>query len=86
MEIHMLKYLSYAIYSVLLLTAVSCVQPPPQPPGQAFLVDLQSPSCSSVDGFLNYENDSIQVAYVFWAEDGLVGMYVHNKLKQPFYI
>ena len=82
----MLKCLSYAICSVLSFVSISCVQPPPPTPSQALLLDLQSPSCTVVNGFLNYENDTIQIAYVFWAEDGLVGVYVHNKLKEPIYI
>ena len=82
----MMRYFSHAIFPLLFLTAISCMQPPPPAPDQALLLDLRSPTCSFVDGFLNYENDSIQVAYVFWAENGLVGVYVHNKLKQPLYI
>ncbi len=81
-----MKYFPFAIVSALLLTAMSCTQPPPPAPSQALLLELQSPNCSSVEGFPTYENDSIQVAYVFWGENGLVGIFVHNKLKQPLYI
>jgi hypothetical protein len=86
MEHHTMKHFSFAIFSALLLTAISCTQPPPPAPTQALLLELQSPNCSSVEGFLTYENDSIQVVYVFWAENGLVGLFIHNKLKQPLYI
>ncbi len=81
-----MKHLSFAIFSALLLTAISCTQPPPPAATQTLLLDLQSPNCSTVEGFPTYENDSIQVAYVFWAENGLVGLFIHNKLKQPLYI
>ena len=80
-----MKHLSFAIFSALLLTAISCTQPPPPAATQTLLLDLQSPNCSTVEGFPTYENDSIQVAYVFWAENGLVGLFIHNKLKQPLY-
>jgi len=85
-EHFMMKYVPYTVFALLFLSAVSCMPPPPPVPDQALLVRLQSPNCTLVDGFLNYENDSIQVAYVFWAENGLVGVYVHNKLKQPLYV
>lgn len=81
-----MKHFCYAIFSTLLFTALSCTQAPPPAPAQVLLVDLQSPSCSTVDGFPTYENDSIQVVYIFWAEDGLVGLFIHNKLNQPLYI
>jgi len=64
---------------------LSCTQPP-SAPTQALLLHLQSPNCSSVGNFLAYENDTIQVAYVFWAENGIVGLFIHNKLNQPLYV
>lgn len=81
-----MKHLTYAIFSALFLTAFSCTQPPPPAPTQALLLDLQSPTCSSIEGFPTYENDSIQVVYTFWAENGMVSLFVHNKLNQPLYI
>jgi hypothetical protein len=50
------------------------------------LMDIQSVDCQSIDGFLNYENDTIRVTHVFWAERGVMGLLVHNKLKQPLYV
>ena len=50
------------------------------------LAEVQSVDCPFVQGFLNYENDTIRVAYIFWAENGLMGLFVHNKLQRPLYI
>ena len=82
----MIKHPMFAIPAAFLLTALSCTQPPPQAPPQAVIMELQSPGCSAVEGFPTYENDSIQVAYVFWGDNGLVGLFIHNKLNQPLYI
>ena len=82
----MKKHKTFALFAVLVFTALSCTQPPPPAPPQALILDLRSPNCAPVEGFLTYENDSIQVAYVFWGENGLVGVFVHNKLRQPLYL
>jgi hypothetical protein len=82
----MIKQTTFALFAVLVFAALSCTQPPPPAPPQALILDLRSPNCPPIEGFLTHENDSIQVAYVFWAENGLVGLFVHNKLNQPLYI
>jgi hypothetical protein len=48
--------------------------------------DVQSPQCKIVDGILQYQNDTIQIGYVFWAEGGVLGLYIHNNLDKPLYI
>ena len=48
--------------------------------------DVQSPQCKIVDGILQYQNDTIQIGYVFWAEGGVLGIYIHNNLDKPLYI
>ncbi len=37
-------------------------------------------------GHYFYENDTIKVTYTFWAERGIMGMVIENKLEVPLYI
>jgi len=49
-------------------------------------MEIQSPDCRMIDHFPIFENDTIQVAYIFWSEDGVMGIFIHNKLNVPIYI
>jgi hypothetical protein len=48
--------------------------------------DLQSPQCKIIDGILQYKNDTVSIGYVFWAQDGVVALYIHNNLQKPLYV
>jgi|GEM_PF-2744500 len=82
-----MKSLSLLVLLLILLADHGCVQPPPPPaPTDIWLMHVQSTNCSSIEGFLNSENDTIRVTYIFWAEKGFMGLYIHNKLTRPLYI
>ena len=81
-----MKLTSLIIAAAFPLILVSCVPPPPPAPNNAILCDVQSPDCAQANGFLSFENDTVQVLYVFWAENGMLSAFVHNKLSQPIYI
>jgi len=81
-----MKALSIFVAIATSFAILSCVQPPSPPPAQALLCDLASANCGSTDGFFTFENDTIQVVYVFWAENGALGIFIHNKLAQPIYV
>jgi hypothetical protein len=50
------------------------------------IIETKALDCSSIENIFTYENDTIRVAYIFWAENGNMGLFIHNKLKQPLYI
>jgi hypothetical protein len=49
-------------------------------------MEVQSTNCSTIGGFLNYENDTIRVAYAFWDKNGKMGIFIYNKSDKPLYI
>ena len=55
-------------------------------PNNVYLVNVKSDDCPTTDKFFNYENDTVQVVYIFWAEKGSMEFLIHNKLKKPLYI
>lgn len=76
----------FPLFWLLFLANLGCVPPPPPAPKQVLLIEVQSTNCSSVGDFLNYENDTIRVAYAFWAENGKMGIFIYNKSDKPIYI
>lgn len=65
----------------------ACTQTSKLPePKNAYLIKVNSDNCLTNNNFLNYENDTISVVYVFWAEKGIMGILIHNKIKQPIYV
>lgn len=56
------------------------------PRSDLFLLDIDSTNADRVEDFLTFENDTIRVVYIFWAENGLMGLFIHNKLERPLYI
>jgi hypothetical protein len=82
-----MKSFFFPLLMLVLLSNHGCVQPsPPAAPTYIWLMDVQSANCSSIEGFLNFENDTIRVTYIFWAEKGIMGLFIHNKLTRPLYI
>lgn len=79
-----MKLTSYLILFVIIILISGCTQPPIQ--SNYYLLNVQSTDCLSTEGFINYENDTIRVAYIFWAENGVMGVFIHNKLKLPLYV
>ena len=70
------------ISCLLLLWFVACA------PSQRFVQihDLASQDTRTIEKHHVVETDTIQLAYYFWAEGGLLGMVVHNKSNGPIYI
>jgi hypothetical protein len=50
------------------------------------LAEVRSTNCSHDDNYLFLENDTLQVVYVFWAENGVMGVFLHNKTEYPLYV
>jgi len=80
-----LKKLFFPFICSLLLAYYGCV-PRQQQRKNVLLMEVQSSNCSSIDGFLNYENDTIRVAYAFWAKNGRMDILFYNKSDKPLYI
>lgn len=78
--------LYFSLFLILFFTNFGCVPTPPPAPTHVFLMDVQSTNCSTIGGFLNYENDTIRVAYAFWAKNGIMGVFIYNKSDRPLYI
>lgn len=50
------------------------------------LIETSSTNASFKDDFYVYENDTVEIKYSFWQEDGIVSFSVYNKLNRPIYI
>jgi len=82
-----MKTSSFMILMAFLFIGYGCNQTSiPIVKTDVILMSIKSTNCQTVEGFLNYENDTIRVAYIFWAEKGIMGLFIHNKLMKPLYI
>ncbi len=50
------------------------------------VVEVGSTNCRSHDNYLFFENDTLRVVYMFWGENGVMGIFIHNKTEYPLYI
>ena len=50
------------------------------------VLTVSSPNCQTASDYLYYENDTLQVVYMFWDENGTMGVFIHNKSELPLYI
>jgi hypothetical protein len=82
-RLSMTKKLAYWISITLLCSAsFGCSSSP----NLLQIMDVQSTNCSYTGDFLAYENDTVRVVYIFWSENGTMGLFIHNKSKRPIYI
>jgi len=50
------------------------------------IAHVESTNCRTNDNYLVFENDTIRVVYIFWADKGVMGIFIHNKTEFPLYI
>jgi hypothetical protein len=50
-----------------------------------FEIQPSDPQAKVQDGQIYFENDTIKINYFFWAEDGVMGFSIFNKLSKPIY-
>jgi len=49
-------------------------------------LDVNSTDCKYQDGYLSFESDTLRVVYLFWAENGIMAVFIHNKTNSPLYV
>jgi len=79
------RYFTFIVIGALLI-CFGCESHKIQNPTSILLMGVKSTNCSLANGYLKYENDTIQVFYIFWAEKGTMGLFIHNKLNKPLYV
>jgi len=77
---HPSRFISVAI----ILFMCACVGCAPMKNVQLFYTS--SENCREVQDLHIYENDTVVIAYYFWANRGVMGFSVFNKLTVPLYI
>jgi hypothetical protein len=50
------------------------------------LAEVGSTNCRINENYLFSENDTLRVVYMFWGENGVVDIFIHNKTEYPLYI
>lgn len=50
------------------------------------LYEVGCRECTVLGPYLASENDTVRVVYYFWAENGIMGFSIQNKLKIPVYV
>jgi hypothetical protein len=79
------------LFNALILFAIaflgtSCNPPTTTVRTDVLVMNIRSFDCSINDQFLTFENDTIRIVYILWAERGRLNIYIHNKLSKPLYI
>jgi hypothetical protein len=76
----MLRLLRYITILLCSFVFFNCV------PEYFQIYDINSPNCKRMNEYLTTENDSIRLVYAFWAENGKMRVFIHNKSDKPLYI
>jgi hypothetical protein len=71
---------------VIAFLSTSCNPPTTTVRTDVLVMNISSFDCSLNDQFLTFENDTVRIVYIFWAERGRLNIYIHNKLSKPLYI
>lgn len=50
------------------------------------IMEIQSPDCRMIKDSYVTENDTMRIVYMFWAKNGIMELFVHNKINHPIYI
>jgi hypothetical protein len=81
-----MKLFNVLILIVMVFLITSCNPPTTIMHSGVLLMNIRSSDCSLNDHFLTFENDTIRIVYILWAERGRLNIYIHNKLSRPLYI
>jgi hypothetical protein len=72
---------TFYTYLILLFSLSSCTKYI-----QVVTTSSNSKEVNEQDSYLTFENDTIQIVYSFWNENGIMAFNVYNKLNVPLYI